>query len=116
MHLYQPPCITSENAGLDIKSKHPYRRHSKEEKKKQKREWKERRRQERKKRRKAKSQAVNSESVASANEKAEQNIVMESDLEISVEGETREARKRRKVDPAPTESVKSQLEQKSHET
>ena len=106
----------SKNAGLDIKSKHPYRRHSKEEKKKQKREWKERRWQERKKRRKAKSQAVNSESVASANEKAEQKVVMENDLEISGECEAREAPKRRKVDPAPTESVKSQLEQKSHQT
>ena len=58
---------------------------------------------------KAKSQAVNSESLACANEKAEQNIVMENDLEISVKGEARGAPKRRKVDPAPTESVKSQL-------
>ena len=55
---------------------------------------------------------MNSESVASANEKAEQNIVMENVMEISVKGEAREAPKRRKVDPAPTESVKSQLEQK----
>ena len=54
---------------------------------------------------------MNSESVACANEKAEQNIVVKNYLEISVEGEAHGAPKRRKVDPAPTESVKSQLEQ-----